>query len=55
MKVNPVNNVNFKKIVETFRREVTSTWDNDSSPEVTNTICDTFEYTEENTEKEGEK
>ena len=53
MKVNPVSNINFGKIIETFRRETTSVWEDGTNPEVVATTYDTFEYTKENIE-EGE-
>ena len=56
MRVNLVNeNLPFKKIVETFRRETTSVWQDGVNPEVVNTNYDTFEYTQEDKEEEKEK
>ena len=56
MKVNPVNNkIPFSKIVETFRRETTTVWDDGTNPEVVNTSYDTFEYTKEDTDEDNKK
>jgi hypothetical protein len=54
MKINPLgsNRVSFNKIVETFRREIKSTWQDGMNPEKVETV-DTFECVKE-VEEEGE-
>lgn len=55
MKINPINKVPFKEIVETFRRETITSWQDGINPEVVNASYDTFEYVrkEEDDTKDG--
>ena len=55
MKISPLSQVHFKRVVETFRRETSTVWNDGVNPKVENTTYDAFEYIKEDTENKKEE